>query len=58
VQEGSDSRVKQEPLDDAKILSTLAETLEETSPPSNSNLAALYGEPFVCLSFCYLICLK
>jgi len=57
VREGSDSRVKQEPLDDAKILSTSAETLGET-PPSNSNLAALYGEHFVCPSFCYLTCLK
>lgn len=57
MREGSDSRVKQEPLDDAKILSTSAETLGET-PPSNSNLAALYGEHFVCPSFCYLTCLK
>ncbi len=48
MREGSDSRVKQEPLDDAKILSTLAET------PPPSNLAALYGEHFVCLVFATL----
>lgn len=56
--QGSDIRVKEEPLDDAKILSMSAETDGDALPPSNSNVAALFGERFWSSYFLLISCSK